>query len=139
MKKILSLVLTFLMILSVVLVTFAEAPTLRATTFMNEAEDTLVVTISISENSYVCGSNMNLIYDPAVLRYESYAQGDILGDAIAAVNANYGENAIRIVWGKAEELVDDGDLITLTFSVLDPKTTEIKFEKLNILISWCSK
>lgn len=85
------------------------------------------VNVNISENTLACGGRFNLVYDNAKLEIISTQTGSILSNATPFVNANYANNKIRMSWAGTTALTDGGNLLTVTFKVLDNVSSSAAF------------
>lgn len=77
------------------------------------------VNVNISENTLACGGRFNLVYDNTKLEIISTQTGSVLSNATPFVNPNYANNKIRMSWAGTTALTDGGNLLTVTFKVLD--------------------
>lgn len=100
-----------------------------------KSEQTVEVTVSISENSKICGCSFNLVYDNNVLELLNYENGDTVKNTSFLVNKEYAENMVRIAWASVNELEAGGEILTLTFNIIDAEVKSVLFnvEKLKMV------
>ena len=130
-KKIIVFLLVALLSVAYITVSAAELPTLTSSAYLSEEENTVELTISISENTKICGCSFTIIYDNSKLKYNSYVAEDIIKNTSLIVNEKYAENSIRVAWAAIEELTAGGDVISVKFDLLERAegTTELQIDK----------
>ena len=62
-KKIIVFLLVALLSVAYITVSAAELPTLTSSAYLSEEENTVELTISISENTKICGCSFTIIYE----------------------------------------------------------------------------
>lgn len=130
-KKIIVFLLVALISVAYITVSAAELPTLTSSAYLSEEDNTVELTISIGENTKICGCSFTIIYDNSKLKYNSYIAEDIIKNTSLIVNEKYAENSIRVAWAAVEELTAGGDVINVKFDLLESAegTTELQIDK----------
>lgn len=130
-KKIIVFLLVTLISVAYITVSAAELPTLTSSAYLSEEDNTVELTISISENTKICGCSFTIIYDNSKLKYNSYIAEDIIKNTSLIINEKYAENSIRVAWAAVEELTASGDVISVKFDLLESAegTTELQIDK----------
>ena len=135
MKKILALVLSVMMLLSVMVPVAAEAPEKNVTLTVESVEGnpggTVEVTVAVSNNPGMAGMVMTPVYDTEALTL----------DTAACVNGNvFTANptvASNIVWAGSEDSFVNGDLITLVFTVNDAAELDAVYD-ISVIAQECN-
>ena len=92
--------------------------------------DAVTVNVSIKGIDGVCSGGFNLIYDNSAFEVTDAKAGDLLSKAMAIVNPQYSENAVRVTWAGLEEILSNGTLLTVNFKKIgDTDNAEFNFEK----------
>jgi len=94
-------------------------PYITIRTNINADNNTLTAIVNISENSKSAGGSFNLIYDNSVLEVTNVVKGNYIKSANPQIKKDYNDNTIRVVWASAEELEGGGELIVVTFNMLE--------------------
>lgn len=115
MKRITVCFCALLLLLAPMYCFAAEAPALTFAAVKEES--TVTLTVSISENSEICGCKFNLFYDNTKLQYTAYTVGEPVRNTSFLVNPTFKDNAIRVVWAGIEPLVAGGTVLTVSFAV----------------------
>ena len=116
-SKILSFVLAMVMVLSALpICASAQGATMTISADKTDvkAGDTVTLTITLSENSYINYFTIDLIYDNDVLKYDSYTITANEG----VINENYAENKIRLAYARLEPYTESFVVAKITFKVL---------------------
>ena len=111
-KKFISLVLTFLMVFSTIVIpveaSAAEALMISADTQSAEAGETVTITLSASNNPGLSFLQVTLQYDTSVLTFESATNGNVFSTF---------EKGVNLQWSSDEDSTNNGTLATLKFKV----------------------
>lgn len=119
MKKTLSIILAAVMLItSLSVFTVAEAasnPTISAESTTVQAGETMELNLSISNNPGMSGLVVTLRYDRDVFTLESAENGDLFDSLTYATN---------FAWDNSANVMQDGVLATVVFSVADDAATD---------------
>lgn len=128
MKKILSVVLTFVILIAVfsigaVNITAADnVATISVDTVSCEKGETIAVNVNISNNPGVIAMHMKIGYDSTKLRLVSAVDNGLLGERTSIFSRNTTQNPYVLMWEDSlspTNYSSDGALATLTFEVLE--------------------
>lgn len=109
MKRLIALVLTALLSISVLLPVYADAaPTISMESISAKAGDTVTLKLSVSGNPGVSALVLTLKYDSAVLTQTGVANGQLFESM---------ESGLNLVFSSMSEVTSDGTLATVTFAV----------------------
>lgn len=119
MKKLTSVLLAFVMTLSLVTTALADGTTLtvKAPDTLPKAGETFTVTVDISGNPGLCAAQYTLAFDKSVVQCTGVTLGKVLSGTLSATNGNAADGAI-VACASTGEKTGDGVLCTYTFKVL---------------------
>lgn len=100
----------------------------------SDTSGNITVSISISDNSNLCGGSFNLVYDRTKLKAVSYEQSELLSQYSCFVNLEYENNIVRFSWAGTEELISGGEMFKISFSPFASGNfeTDITIDKLKL-------
>lgn len=130
-KKILSFILTIMMIISIIPISASAAQpalTIKVNNTEPNVGDTIIVDVYISENSNIGALTVDLCYDSSVLIAVSMTSYGIFNDndvVHEAVNYNYTNGKARFTGAKANVVTEGGKLFTVEFKVLKSSRSEL--------------
>ena len=138
-NRIISVLLAVMMLLpilpsSLIAMAAAGTPTLRVSSVLGRVGDTVTVSVTISENSYVCGGNFNLVYDSTKLQVISATCGDVVSGMTPIANPQYDSNKVRFTFAGITPVTEFGILLTVTVKILAGASREaaVSLEKVNL-------
>ncbi len=103
---------------------FYDTPTIAIKDVIGKAGDTVKVPVKMYKNPGIMAYILNFKYDPAVLEYKGYKEGDFLTDySFTAKNG-----VLTFVNVENDDVKEDGTMFYIEFKILDSKAsrTEIK-------------
>ncbi len=117
MKRILTFVLIFVMLLSCCITASAAAPSLTMTAENPQPGGKLTITFGVEAGANINSAKFVVSYDTATFQYvsDSYEQGDLLSNFINDHNCLNGQ--VLVAAAGIEPIVEQGTLFTLTFLV----------------------
>ncbi|MBQ3006387.1 MAG: leucine-rich repeat protein [Clostridia bacterium] len=138
-KNSIALLITIAIILSLIPVSLIalaaqEEPTVRVSNVYGRAGETVTVSVTMSENSYACGGNFNLVYDNNMLQAVSASCGDLAAGMTPIANPQYDANKVRFTFAGITPITEYGTLVTVSFKILDNAegTIPLTLEKVNL-------
>lgn len=138
-KKGIALLISIAIILSIIpysLIAFAaqEEPIVRVSNVYGRAGETVTISVTMSENSYACGGNFNLVYDNTMLQAVSASCGDLAAGMTPIANPQYDANKVRFTFAGITPITKFGTLVTVSFKILDNAegTIPLTLEKVNL-------
>ncbi|GEM_PF-6397393 len=115
---------------------------LKATTMENSAsfsanavvsEKEISYTITVSENSGICGLTLNVIYDPTEVKLINHKEGSLISNGITKCNADKPGKVI-LSYISTEPVVKSGEIMLASF---EPITSDCKELNISYEISEC--
>ncbi|MBQ9355601.1 MAG: hypothetical protein IJT84_07995 [Clostridia bacterium] len=115
---------------------------LKATTMENSAsfsanavvsEKEISYTITVSENSGICGLTLNVIYDPTEVKLINHKEGSLISNGITKCNADKPGKVI-LSYISTEPVVKSGEIMLASF---EPITSDCKELNITYEISEC--
>lgn len=138
-KKGIALLISIAIILSLIPVSLIalaaqEEPTVRVSNVYGRAGETVTVSVTMSENSYACGGNFNLVYDNNMLQAVSASCGDLAAGMTPIANPQYDADKVRFTFAGITPITKFGTLVTVSFKILDNAegTIPLTLEKVNL-------
>lgn len=138
-KKGIALLITIAIILSLIPVSLIalaaqEEPIVRVSNVYGRAGETVTVSVTMSENSYACGGNFNLVYDNNMLQAVSASCGDLAAGMTPIANPQYDANKVRFTFAGIAPITEYGTLVTVSFKILETAegTVPLTLEKVNL-------
>lgn len=129
MKRIISVALILIMMLSFVPVMAAETVDLIVSApASSKVGEIINVNIVLSDYSLACGGSFNVVYDNTKLKLNSVTEGSAFSNINATINDKYSENTVRIIW-YGTKTPDGGDIICLEFETIYYGNASISIEK----------
>lgn len=131
MKKIVTFVLTFVLIFGCVQMTWADTnPTVRVSSVQGKKGEKVDITVTMSGNPGMATFNFVLNFDEDVLTPVSISQGEALSAGSFVSNMQEpgvdlsALHTVTAVWSNPSNVTADGVLYTVTFQIIGDETTK---------------
>lgn len=138
-KKGIALLISIAIILSLIPVSLIalaaqEESTVRVSNVYGRAGETVTVSVTMSENSYACGGNFNLVYDNTMLQAVSASCGELAAGMTPIANPQYDADKVRFTFAGITPITEFGTLVTVSFKILETAegTIPLTLEKVNL-------
>ncbi|MBQ7985706.1 MAG: hypothetical protein IJ304_00365 [Clostridia bacterium] len=95
----------------------AKTPFITISTVKSQSEG--VLPISIDENSMICGGGIEIEYDNTAVEILNVSLGEALAGRTTTLNDKYEENVIKVTWAGALPMAVSGDILNISFRVID--------------------
>jgi len=122
MKRLMTVCLCVLLLVTLSVPVFAErAETVHFSLIANDAKagESVIVTVSIPENSYFTNATLLMHYDPAVMTYvtDSAAGGAISPSGAWVLSNDFADKGyVKAVYVTIDGIVEGGELLTFEFT-----------------------
>lgn len=86
------------------------------------------LSVSISENSLLCGGGIEVKYDNTLVDITNAEAGVVLNGKSPVINTEYGENIIKLSWASALPMTESGELMKIYFTIKEEVRGFVTFE-----------
>ena len=120
MKRIVSVSLIFLMLLSLCVPAFAqEGYFVYVGKVFLQADEPMLIPVMLKDNAGIMGFRIRIEYSPDVIEVTSVTKGNLTSKGNFNTNAGVNEGSVDVLWNNTENVTQDGTLFTVSAKLKD--------------------